>query len=63
MENHFRVSFKMLSKFAHPTAMQILSTPDVAKNILQRDYFFSHGCIFFTGAFGALEAQLLSSFP
>jgi len=26
---HFRLSYKMLSKFAHPTAMRILAPPDV----------------------------------
>ncbi len=51
----FKIGFKLLSKFAHPTAMQILALPDPAKTIIQRDYFFSLGCLFFTGAFYALE--------
>jgi hypothetical protein len=58
MGDHFRLMFRMLSKFAHPTAMQVLSLPDEAKNILQRDCFFSQGCLFFTGAFAALESHL-----
>jgi hypothetical protein len=57
---HFRVSFKFLSKFAHPTAMQILAPPDTAKTLMQRDCFFSFGCLYFTGAFFALEKCLLA---
>ncbi len=49
----------MLSKFAHPTAMRILAPPDERTEALQRDYFFSQGCLFFTGTFSALEGQLL----
>jgi hypothetical protein len=56
---HFSLSFKMLSKFAHPTAMRILAAPDEKRERVQRDLFFSHGCLFFTGAFHALEGQLL----
>lgn len=55
---HFSLIYKMLSKFAHPTAMRILAPPDEATEALQRDYFFSQGCLFFTGAFNALEGQL-----
>ena len=53
------LSHKMLSKFAHPTAMQILAPLDEAKVSKQKDFFFSQGCLFFTGAFEALEGQLL----
>lgn len=56
MSDHFTLSFKMLSKFAHPTAMQILGAPDEGRHALQRDCFFSQGCLFFTGAFVALES-------
>ena len=55
---HFSLSYKMLSKFAHPTAMRILAPPDEKREALQRDWFFSQGCLFFTGAFHALEGQL-----
>jgi hypothetical protein len=55
---HFRLSYKMLSKFAHPTAMRILAPPDDARNALQRDCFFSQGCLYFRGAFDSLESQL-----
>jgi hypothetical protein len=44
---HFKLSYRMLSKFAHPTAMRILSPPDEAKVALQKDCFFSQGCLFF----------------
>ena len=59
MESHFRLSFKLLSKFAHPTAMQLLAPPNKAKFQLQRDYFFSEGCMFFTGAFAVLESLVV----
>jgi hypothetical protein len=58
MAEHFALSNKMFSKFAHPTAMQILAPPDDAKTALQKDLFFSHGCLFFVGAFNALEGQI-----
>lgn len=57
--DHFSLSYRMLSKFAHPTAMQILASPDEARDALQKDCFFSQGCLFFTGAFVALEGQLI----
>jgi hypothetical protein len=56
--DHFRVGNKFLSKFAHPTAMRMLSSPDEKREDLQRDMFFSFGCLFFTGAFNALESQI-----
>ncbi len=56
--DHFAVSYKVLSKFAHPTAMRILAPPDEQRENVQRDVFFSHGCLFFTGAFQALEGPL-----
>ncbi len=58
---HYAVYFKLLSKFAHPTAMQILAPPDEAREAMQKDYFFSCGCLFFTGAFVALESRLTQS--
>jgi hypothetical protein len=58
--DHFSLSYRMLSKFAHPTAMRILAPPDEARDAVQKDCFFSQGCLFFTGAFAALEGQLLS---
>src|SRR5713101_5235853 len=58
---HFRLSYRMLSKFAHPTAMQILGLHDEAKEAVLNDMFFSQGCLFFTGAFQAVEKQLLQA--
>ena len=52
---HFGVSYKMLSKFAHPTALQILGTAGDERRTLQRDYFFSQGCLYFVGAFYTLD--------
>ena len=57
---HFRISFKMLSKFAHPTAMQVLAAPDERRDALQRDVFYGKGCLYFCGSFEALEGLLLS---
>jgi hypothetical protein len=59
MGEHFNLSYKVLSKFTHPTAMRILAPLDDKKEALQRDWFFSHGCLFFTGVFHALEGRLL----
>ncbi len=62
MGANFAVANKMLSKFAHPTAMQILAPPgEPEKLALQKQLFFSHGCLFFKGAFDALEAQLIQA--
>jgi hypothetical protein len=57
----FRVSYKMLSKFAHPTAMRILGLPDEVEEAVVNDIFFSQGCLFFTGAFQAVERQLIQA--
>lgn len=51
----------MLSKFAHPTVMQVLGTRDPARKELQNDLFFSQGCLCFAGAFDALEEQILKA--
>jgi hypothetical protein len=57
----FTLSYKTLSKFAHPTAMQIVATPDDAREALQKDVFYGEGCLFFCGAFNVLERQLAQS--
>jgi hypothetical protein len=49
---------KMLSKFAHPTALRIMAPPDQQREELQRTYFFRYGCLFFIGAFHSLEGLL-----
>jgi hypothetical protein len=59
MGEHFRVGFKLLSKWAHPTAMQMLGVVDDDQIRLQRECFFSMGCLHFTGAFTAVESLLL----
>ena len=56
--DNFTLSYKMLSKFAHPTAMQVLGVPDEEKISNQQFVFFSQGCLFFRGAFEALEGML-----
>ncbi len=60
---NFALSYKMLSKFAHPTAMQIMSLPDERTVPRQKDAFFSQGCLFFAGGFEALEGQLIQQSP
>jgi hypothetical protein len=55
LQDHYKIMSKMLSKFVHPTALQILGVADDAKLAMQREWFFSLGCLFFTGAFTALE--------
>lgn len=55
---HFLLGNKLLSKFAHPTAMQILAPLNDAKTAMQKSLFFSQGCLFFAGAFNALENSL-----
>lgn len=54
----FKSHYKLLSKFAHPTAMQILSPPNSNQETLQRDFIYGLGCLFFACAFSALEGQL-----
>jgi hypothetical protein len=56
---HFSLSYKVLSKFAHPTAMRILAPPKDKTEAVQREVFYSQGCLFFTGAFHALERELM----
>jgi hypothetical protein len=58
LKDKFKVMNKMLSKFAHPTAMQILGMADDEKQSLQRDMFYALGCCFFLGAFNALESSV-----
>ena len=55
LKEMFKTMNKMLSKFAHPTAMQILGVADDEKQSLQRDMFYALGCCFFLGAFSTLE--------
>ena len=58
LKDVFKTMNKILSKFAHPTAMQILGVADDEKQSLQRDTFYALGCCFFLGAFGALEKSV-----
>lgn len=61
--NHYELCFKMLSKFAHPTAMRLLAEPDEKKESVQRDFFFGNGCAFFVSAFDALEPTIEKCSP
>jgi hypothetical protein len=59
LANHYQLFYKMASKFAHPTAMLILASPDkLTEEIGLRDYLFGEGCMLFVGAFEALESRL-----
>ena len=53
MSHHFSLMNKLLSKFAHPTTMLILGNPESRR--LEKDLAFANGCLFFVGAFTALE--------
>jgi hypothetical protein len=55
LHDHFAFNNKLLSKFAHPTAMQILGKYDEETYSLQRDYFLNMGCWFFIEGVAALE--------
>jgi hypothetical protein len=57
-QDRFSVINKLLSKFAHPTAMRIVGVVDEATEILQRDSFYGFGCLYFVSAITALEACL-----
>jgi hypothetical protein len=59
MGDHFRVSDKLLSKFAHPTSMQLLTVPNEKRDTLQRDVFYGKGCLYFGGSFETLERLLV----
>ncbi len=52
-EQHFNLMIKLLSKYAHPTAMLILGNAENRK--MPKDSTFANGCLFFIGAFTALE--------
>jgi hypothetical protein len=56
---HYSLFFKLASKFAHPTAMLMLASPDKLIESRLGDFFFSEGCLFFSEAFAALENHLL----
>jgi len=58
LSEHFALSYKFLSKFTHPTAMCVLDRSGADDIAVQRDVFFSQGCLHFTGAFDALEIAL-----
>ncbi len=58
MGHHYKVANRMLSKFAHPTALSILSLADEKTEQGQRELFFAFGCLFFVGAFTSIESQL-----
>jgi hypothetical protein len=62
MGANFALFNKLLSKFAHPTAMQVLAPPDDGKTKLQKEIFFSHACLFFNGAVSSLETQVDQAF-
>jgi len=55
---HFKPVYKKLSKFAHPTAMLIMTTPNREQEKLNKYMFYSDGCMSFTGAFTSMERVL-----
>lgn len=55
----FKAANKLLSKFAHPTALAVVFPPDEEKVRFQRDFLLSQGCLYFSGIFEAISGQLL----
>jgi len=53
ISQHFNLMNKLLSKFAHPTAMLILRNSEARQ--MQKEMAFANGCLCFVGAFTALE--------
>lgn len=51
--HHFKLTNRLLSKFAHPTAMLILGNSETRKML--KDSVFADGCLCFVGACTALE--------
>lgn len=62
LEAEHALQFKLLSKFAHPTAMQIMGAMDDGAEQF-RDLFFSRGCALFSLTFNRLETYLSSDNP
>ena len=57
----FELFNKLLSKCAHPTAMKIVFSSNKLLTTWQRDSFFRNGCLFFVGAFSALEEHIFQT--
>ena len=58
LERDYRLQFKVLSKFAHPTAFQLVAPADDPSREPFRDAFFSQGCGLFALTFACLESYL-----
>jgi hypothetical protein len=56
--DYFRANYKLLSKYAHPTAMLLLGNVDEQKKRAQQDFFFSQGCLHFSTTVLSLERTL-----
>lgn len=54
LQEHFAVTYKFLSKFAHPTALVLLGNLDSKKQQV-REAIYGTGCVCFAGAFSATE--------
>ena len=59
----FNLYNRILSKWAHPTAMQIRFSSNDELTAWQRDSSFSNGCLFFAGAFSALQERIFLTTP
>ena len=57
LEAEYAIGFKVLSKFAHPTALRLMLPPGEQMDAL-RDSFFSQGCALFGLTFTTLEAYI-----
>ena len=61
LERDYKLQFKVLPKFAHPTAFQLIAPVDDPSQGSFRDAFFSQGCGLFALTFACLESYLNSS--
>lgn len=59
--SHYRMAFKTLSKFAHPTAFLIIFGNNTYKLNEFKELFYSQGCMFFYESFNRLEQYILNT--
>lgn len=60
LEKIYQISYKMLSKHAHPTAWVVMMHDNTSMISALRKTFFNQGCWLFIGAFDTLEKHVQS---
>lgn len=63
--DYYDVTYKVLSKFSHPTAISIVPTPDKEADAELSNMFYHLGCMSFVNAFDVLQIVVsgLVSYP